>query len=321
MYTPLTLRAMNDDALLARIDELVRQEREDSAAIVEHLLEADRREVALDRGYASLFEYCVKKLGYSEASAFLRIRAARACARFPEILVRLRSGSVHLDNIARLHPHLTYDNSTDLLDRAAGASKQDVMALVAALQTQPAPDQDLIITVPAPIPRSAAGPEAPPASAAPQVIPPPLHRFHFTGDDELLSMVARLRGLLKHKHPEGRLEDIFKEAARTLLKAMELKLHPAVVRRSQAGTVPKASRKGSRIVPRKIKREVWTRDDGRCAYVAPDGRRCESREALEYDHIIPWADGGRSDTSDNIRLLCRAHNQRLSRRRFGPIGF
>ncbi|MFA5138202.1 MAG: HNH endonuclease signature motif containing protein [Elusimicrobiota bacterium] len=338
----LALRSLSDESLLARLDELVRQERESSADIVEHLMEIERRETALDLGYSSLFEYCVKKLGYSEASAFLRIRAARACARFPDILARLRSGSIHLDAIARLYPHLTSNNSKKLLDRAAGATKRDVMALVATLQTEPVPMKDLIVAVPPPGPgpamsegprlaasegpqptassdaRAAASPTEP--AHAPEIIPPPLHRFHFTGDDELFSMITRLRGLLKHKHPGGRLEDIFKEAARILLEVMERKLQPgkAQTRRSRAGTAPEGRRNGSRSVPRAVKRAVWARDGGRCAYVAPDGRRCESRDALEYDHIVPWADGGRSDTADNIRLLCRAHNQRLGRRRFGP---
>ncbi|MDD5657513.1 MAG: HNH endonuclease signature motif containing protein [Elusimicrobia bacterium] len=335
MHAHPALRILTDDDLLARLDILVREERDSLAEVVEHLMEVERRELALDRGYASLYEYCVKALGYSQAAAFLRIRAARAAAEFPEIIDRLRSGRVHLDAIARLYPHLTCDNSARLLDRVEGASKQDVLALVAALQTVPPPVKDLIVPVPAtpkpvgtapgdPKRSSDGGAAVPPTAAEPEVIPPPLHRFHFTGDGELLSLVARLRQLLRHKHPEGRLEDIFKEAARTLLEDMERELRPAKIpaKRSLTRTVPAARSNGSRYVPRTVKRAVWKRDGGRCAYVAPDGRRCESRGALEYDHIVPWADGGRSDTADNIRLLCRAHNQRLGRKRFGgaPTG-
>lgn len=315
MLPPLALRALSDEALLTRLDGLVRQERENLADVVEHLMELERRETALDSGYCSLFEYCVKKLGYSEAAAFLRIRAARAGAQFPEIIERLRAGRIHLDAIARLYPHLTCDNSRKLLEQVAGASKQDVMSLVAALQTEPAPAKDVITPVPSPGNQSQEPSSGLSANAVAEIIPPPLHRFHFTGDNELLTMVARLRGLLRHRHPDGRLEDIFKEAARALLEAMERKLRPKD--EGQTETKAQARRNGSRFVPRRVKRVVWARDCGRCAYVASDGRRCESREALEYDHILPWADGGRSDAADNIRLLCRAHNQRLGRKRFG----
>ena len=39
---------------------------------------------------------------------------------------------------------------------------------------------------------------------------------------------------------------------------------------------------------------------------------------LEFDHIIPWAQGGLSDDPDNIRLLCRTHNQWTAREQTAP---
>jgi hypothetical protein len=101
----MNLRPLTDDALLARLDALVSQARADVADIIEHLAEIDRRELAVDRGYTTLFDYCRKKLRYSEAAAFLRIRAARAANRFPRILADLRSGAIHLDAVMRLYPH------------------------------------------------------------------------------------------------------------------------------------------------------------------------------------------------------------------------
>ena len=202
--------------------------------------------------------------------------------------------------------------------------------MVARLEPEPGAHRDVIVPVQSSEPETAQPIEV--SSGVPnparedrfqsEIIPPPQHRFHFTADAELLQMVDRLRGLLRHKIPDGRLEGIFKEAAKTLLAKIDhdkavLYLQP----KKRSGPSPSSSeRRGSRFVPRTIKREVWTRDGGRCAYAAPDGRRCESHEALEYDHIVAWADGGRSDTPDNIRLLCRAHNQRLGRRRFGVRG-
>lgn len=339
-YTGSSLRALSNDALLARLDALAAQERESTVDIVEHLMEVDRRELAIDLAYPSLFVYCVKKLGYSEAAAFSRIRAARAAASFPGVLPRLRSGGLHLEAVVRLYPYLGQDNSRELLDRASGASKREVLSLVAQLQTEPGAQRDVIVPVRAsaqePPPSGSSSDRAQPArcaphpcgqaQAVPEIVPPPQHRFHFTADAELLDMVGRLRGLLRHKIPDGRLEKIFKEAAKALLARLERDKQALPARGARppaplshdARPDPKNVRRGGRIVPRAVKRAVWARDGGRCAYTAPDGRRCESRDALEYDHIVAWADGGRSDAPDNVRLLCRAHNQRLGRRRFGP---
>ena len=56
-----------------------------------------------------------------------------------------------------------------------------------------------------------------------------------------------------------------------------------------------------RIIPTKVKLEVWKRDGGKCV-------KCGSKENLHFDHIIPWSKGGSSNTAKNIQLLCGKHN-------------
>ena len=60
--------------------------------------------------------------------------------------------------------------------------------------------------------------------------------------------------------------------------------------------------------PNAVKRAVWKRDEGRCAYLSPRGRRCEERTFLEFHHRRPYAKRGEA-TVDNIALRCRRHNQ------------
>lgn len=55
-----------------------------------------------------------------------------------------------------------------------------------------------------------------------------------------------------------------------------------------------------------VRREVWRRDKGQCAFVGPRGR-CEARAFIEYHHVVPYARGGAASV-DNIELRCRAHN-------------
>src|SRR6185437_13767962 len=65
-----------------------------------------------------------------------------------------------------------------------------------------------------------------------------------------------------------------------------------------------------------LRDEVWRRDSGRCSFTNNEGARCPATSWLEIDHIRPYALGGRSDDIDNLRLLCRAHNQMMARRIF-----
>ena len=56
-----------------------------------------------------------------------------------------------------------------------------------------------------------------------------------------------------------------------------------------------------------VRRRVWTRDEGRCAFVGTHGR-CTEHGFLEFHHVVPYAAGGKA-AADNIELRCRAHNQ------------
>ena len=71
--------------------------------------------------------------------------------------------------------------------------------------------------------------------------------------------------------------------------------------------VGRTTREGSRHVPAAVKREVWRRDGGRCAFVATSGRRCAERGFLELHHVRPYGVGGEA-TADNLWLRCRTHN-------------
>lgn len=70
----------------------------------------------------------------------------------------------------------------------------------------------------------------------------------------------------------------------------------------------RASAKKNRTIPAKVRRKVFERDGGQCAFVDASGRRCASEWQVEFHHRIPYARGGTHD-ADNIELRCRAHNQ------------
>jgi hypothetical protein len=77
------------------------------------------------------------------------------------------------------------------------------------------------------------------------------------------------------------------------------------------GTAP-----GSRDIAAKVRRVVWPRDHGTCAFISKNGRRCNESAFIEFDHIHPYGARGEG-TTENIRLLCRAHNAYESERFYG----
>ena len=57
----------------------------------------------------------------------------------------------------------------------------------------------------------------------------------------------------------------------------------------------------ARLIPSKVKAEVWKRDKGQCV-------ECGSKDHLHFDHILPFSKGGTSLDVKNIQLLCARHN-------------
>ena len=109
--------------------------------------------------------------------------------------------------------------------------------------------------------------------------------------------------MLGHALPSGDVAELIERALDSLVEKLEKqKFAKCASPRPQRGAA-----KG-RHIPAEVKRAVWERDGGRCTFVSEQGRRCESRKALEYDHVDPVARGGQA-TVGGIRLLCRVHNQ------------
>ncbi len=322
------LASLGDSELLAVMKRLSAAERTLSVYALAHLGEIQRRKLHEDAGFPSMFAYCVGALHYSEAMAYRRLQAATAASKFPEVLTMIKDGCLSICALSMIAKHLTRENSSQLLHRIEGKSARVVLRLTAELK--PLPDTaDRVRSLPPSL-------AAPPVSAAPPVpIPPPSLpvepsipavilpvgkaapvfasqrimprspdrvQFSFTGSEELWRVIDRCSELLWHKHPDGRLENILLEVGRSYLELKD----PALIPPSK----PKPPRSvETRTVPRWVRSAVYRRDAGRCVFMSAEGRRCEARRSLEYDHIQPWSKGGRSDDPTNIRLLCRAHNQ------------
>ena len=107
---------------------------------------------------------------------------------------------------------------------------------------------------------------------------------------------------------------IFDRAIRRLVKALERRRF-AEISRPRVSTPAVADTSRARHIPAAVRRHVWRRDAGRCAFVGPEGR-CRETAFLEFHHVEPYAAGGET-TAANIQLRCHAHNAYKARLFFG----
>src|SRR6187401_2802452 len=143
------LKALADDELLAGLSSVVRRRNQVTAEFLAYLAELDERQLFLDLGFASLFEYCVEKLGLCESTAGRHIAAARVCRNHPEVFALVASGALHASALSLLRKHVSPENAAELFELCMHRSARKVEEVLAA--RFPRPDvRDLVRRLPAP---------------------------------------------------------------------------------------------------------------------------------------------------------------------------
>jgi hypothetical protein len=170
----------------------------------------------------------------------------------------------------------------------------------------------MVAPVPVLMAPEAVCPRATASTHRPAVTPLAADRYEirFTASAATRDKLKVAQDLLRHAIPSGDVAAIFDRALAALIEAHS-RAKMAVVRTSaKARPVAASTRRigeGSRHVAAEVRRAVWVRDGGRCAFLSAGGHRCRERAFLEYHHVLPHAAGGEA-TVANIQLRCRPHN-------------
>jgi hypothetical protein len=144
---------------------------------------------------------------------------------------------------------------------------------------------------------------------------PERFKIQFTIDRRTYDALRQIQDMMRHTIPDGDLAVIFSRALSLLLLD--------VSRKKWADTTtqrtPRSTDLTSRHVPAAVKREVWRRDGGQCAFRGQHGR-CSETGFLEFHHLVPYARRGATTTA-NLELRCRAHNVYEAEKEFGRLEF
>jgi 5-methylcytosine-specific restriction endonuclease McrA len=179
----------------------------------------------------------------------------------------------------------------------------------------------------------------------PPITGPQQYQMQFTTTEEHVRLVERAKALLARERPGASLADLHVEAMKLLVASLE-KRKFAVTHRSRTHSAspqhePRveaaelsreargaessrtattsaspAPRQRGRSVPAAERREVFTRDEGRCTFTDEHGARCREQRYLELHHLKPFAHGG-ENVASNLTLRCAAHNALAAEQDFG----
>src|SRR4051794_9845813 len=92
---------MTNAEVKQRLFELVREERSLTKELLILIGIAEERNLFLEEGYPSLFEWLVYGFGYSEPAAYRRIEAARLVRTVPSAIEKIEEGALNLTTLSK----------------------------------------------------------------------------------------------------------------------------------------------------------------------------------------------------------------------------
>ncbi|MBS1982566.1 MAG: HNH endonuclease [Bdellovibrionales bacterium] len=303
------IRALKDSELLSSIKALAQRECALTLEVLKHLQEIERRKLYSPH-YPSLFEYAVRELSYSEASAGRRIQAMRAMTEIPELASKIESGALSLTNICqaqsffreikKAQPELTmtHEQKTEVLAKLEDKSSREGLKVL--LEISPV--------------------EALPRERE-RMITPDHVEVTFLLNTQTKNQLNEVRSLLGPQGSTLSLAQLVSEMAKLSSQALKEKRFGkqrarATVAGSGAGVetakpgAGETVRERTRYISQATKHAVWQAAGGKCA-------GCGSTHRLQFDHVRPFALGGDS-APENLQLLCGSCNLRRGIAAFGP---
>lgn len=274
----MKLTHLSNKTLMADTKKLASTEREVTTRVLHHINEIERRKLYSDYKFTSLFDYCVKELRYSEASAQRRIVAARMLAEIPEIEKKIEDGSLTLTNISQVNQFYKDTPTLEkikILKKVEGLTKRECEKKLFELTGKVIPSKE-----------------------KKKRISEDKVQVAIVLSNETIKEIDRLKGLLGK---DFTMDELVLFMAKEAIKSVE----KTKFKQTEKPRKVLSPAKVGRVVPAALKREIYQRDQ-KCS-------NCGSTHRLNYDHRIPFAIGGPT-SKENLRLLCFHCNQRARMR-------
>jgi hypothetical protein len=303
---------MTNELLLKTLREKSRLEQKLSLEVIDLIRITEDRRLFLELGFASLYDFVTKDLGYEPSSAMRRITAARLVREIPQVREKIADKTLTISVLSQAQAFFTSERQTSG-QKVSTARKLEVLSQLENKSAREAKRELAILN-----------PVAVNSTEKIREISDDLTEIKVVLDTETCEKLEALKAHLAHQNPNlsyrGLIQLLVEKTYRSVMKSRGLVADTAGCGDAATGadianaaaqrpTSVVSSRQPPRsAIPASTRRVVWQRDQGHCQYRDPKNQKpCGSKYFLEIDHVLRRRDGG-DHAPGNLRLLCRAHN-------------
>lgn len=296
-----SLDRVSNEELVSNLKLLKAREDEVLVEVLEHIQEFERRKLHLKLGHPTLYGYLTEVLGYSESEAYRRIESSRFVKSNPELKALIKKGRLTLTSISEVRSAV---RSIEKINQKP-ISRQEQIELAKAVVDSSKKETQKIL-----------------AQKLPEFKPVEYERKQELVDGGIqITMrltkpqrekVDTTKDILVRGGPVGNTATLLEKLCDFFMRKKDLTQPKSTQslnsRKETARKAPESTQQIRPHISMNLRRAVFRRDNGRCQFKAPDGKTCNTTYNIAIDHIIPLSAGG-PNTLENLRCLCRAHNQ------------
>ena len=300
------LSKLKNEELHYELKNRVAEERKLTHQILQIIIEIDLRKLYLPMACSSLFDYLVREIGYTPASAQRRIDAARMMQQVPELGNKIENGTLKLTQVSQVQQVLRLakkENKTQLLP----SEKSD---LLARLENKTGPESELILAKEFNL--------TPQTQFKQKIQKDESVRIELTLSKEQIEILNQAKELLSHALPGATFAEVITNLAQRYVKQRtavrtSIKNHKSPSSSTESTSAAEVKGQSTqnisgKPIPSSVKKSILSPNLGCQFKDSETGKICRSKHFIEVDHIQPRFAGGGNE-AHNLRTLCRFHNQ------------
>ena len=323
-------------------------EKSATLALLEFLKQVDERRTFSVMGFPSMFKYVEEGLGYSPAQASERVAAMRLLRKVPEVANQLSHGTHTLTSVAKLASHVRRENLD--ADRASALVLETANLSITALEkhlcsvaevepvklerarviskelTRLTLDVDDAFMASVERMRELGGN---PGAGLSEMFSRAMSEFIQKRERKTHEKKPDVEKSHEKSHEKKADEKKLEPKTRHFACSVREQKTPMETTTEETVSVEMTPvlRPTEFVRHTPVKRSRYIRASDRrftrqqaghsCEFVhEKTGRRCGTRYALQYEHVIPFSKGG-ENTQGNLKLYCAAHNRLRAVQEFG----